>query len=57
MTIENFRNEVKRLAEELASDGVLVHRVIITPSEDYQAGGVTVRMAYEEITGGKVDEK
>ena len=57
MTIENFRNEVKRLAEELAADGVLVHRVIITPSEDYQAGGVTVRMAYEEITGGKVDEK
>lgn len=56
MTIEKFRSEVKRLAEELAAGGVLVHRVIITPSEDYQSGGVAVRMAYEEITGGKVEE-
>lgn len=56
MTIENFRNEVKRLAEQMAADGVLVHRVIITPSEDYQGGGVTVRLAYEEVTGDKVEE-
>lgn len=57
MTIEKFRSEVKQLAEELAADGVLVHRVIITPSEDYQGGGVTVRLAFEEITDGNVDEK
>ena len=56
MTIENFRNEVKRLAEELAADGVLVHRVMITPGEEYQDGGVTVRLAYEEVTGENVEE-
>lgn len=56
MTIEDFRKEVKHLAEKIAADGVLVHRVIITPSEDYQGGGVTVRLAYEEVTGEKVEE-
>lgn len=56
MTIEDFRKEVKHLAETMAADGVLVHRVMITPSEEYQDGGVTVRLAYEEITGEKVEE-
>ena len=56
MTIEDFRNEIKHLAETMAADGVLVHRVMITPSDEYQAGGVTVRLAYEEIAGDKVEE-
>lgn len=56
MTIEEFRKEVKHLAETMAADGVLVHRVMITPGDDYQADGVTVRLAYEEITGDKVEE-
>lgn len=56
MTIEDFRKEIKHLAEKMAADGVLVHRVMITPSDEYQDGGVTVRLAYEEVTGDKVEE-
>lgn len=56
MTIEDFRKEVKHLAEQMAADGVLVHRVMITPSDEYTDDGVTVRLAYEEVTGDKVEE-
>ena len=56
MTIEEFRSEVKRLAEELASDGILIDRVQFGRGEEDEQL-FAIRLVYEDKSGFKQEEE
>lgn len=56
MTIEEFRKEVKRLAEELAADGILIDRVQFGRGEEDEQL-FAIRMVYEDKAGFKQMEE
>lgn len=56
MTIEEFRSEVKRLAEELAADGILIDRVQFGRGEEDEQL-FAIRLVYEDKEGFKQQEE
>lgn len=56
MTIEKFRSEVKRLAEELAADGILIDRVQFGRCEEDEQL-FAIRLVYEDKAGFKQQEE
>lgn len=56
MTIEEFRSEVKRLAEELEANGILIDRVQFGRGEEDEQL-FAIRLVYEDKSGFKQMEE